>query len=226
MITKTEYFVPIIDKCKLHEINFQSTNRIVLNEPTGNFFYDSWKIKSEFKNTFWEEVLNFLPKNIGEARIMLLKSGSCYYKHADIDDRYHLNLSGDSSFLVDLEKNIMHDLTHDGYWYNMDAGILHSAISFGEQDRIQIVVRQLLTRNHLTNPKKVIIKLNGVFSRYRFDNLISPWLNRANKKYLITDFQYNEKESYVSFLTEEVCIEEIEKLISNEEQLILTCETI
>jgi hypothetical protein len=43
-------------------------SKLTLNQPTGDFFYDPWQIKPEFKNTVWEEVLDSLPLDKGEAR--------------------------------------------------------------------------------------------------------------------------------------------------------------
>ena len=84
-------------------------SKLTINTPTGNFFYDPWVIRSEFKNTVWEEILNSIPDDqIGEARIINLNIKSCYTKHADIDDRWHLAFEEGDSFLIDLESNTMY----------------------------------------------------------------------------------------------------------------------
>jgi hypothetical protein len=67
-------------------------SKLTINQPTGNFFYDPWDIKEEFKGTVWETLLNTLPLDIGEARIIVLGNGTTYMSHTDIDDRYHLSL--------------------------------------------------------------------------------------------------------------------------------------
>lgn len=191
MLIKTDYSV---SRSLLGSISFDMfrTIKTAINQPTGDFFYDSWTIKEEFRNTVFEQLLRCLPENIGEARVIVLESERCYTKHADIDDRYHLNLHGDQGFLIDLESNTMYYSVQDGCWYLMDAGILHTAASFGEHKRIQLVVRKLLLRNQLVNPVTVSITTAGVNPRYKFDNILSPWLNKANKNNTITNFQYQD----------------------------------
>lgn len=166
--------------------------KLSLNQPTGDFFYDPWIIKPEFKNTVWENILSSLPYNQGEARIITLKPGTAYSCHADADDRWHLNLQSEFGFICDLENLQMYKLSTDGYWYTMDAGKKHTAANFGSIDRIQLVVRQLLNKNKLIDPVsiKIIIKTNAVDFRYQFDTSVSPWLNAANKKAIINNFKF------------------------------------
>lgn len=167
--------------------------KLTLNLPENNFFYDKWRIKNEYKNTVWEEILNSLPVEYGEARIIILKSKTSYTAHSDIDDRYHLNLQGENSFLLDLENKNMHSTECDGCWYEMNAGKLHSATNLGGMDRIQLVVRKLLKQNKLTNPMNVKITAIKSFdenNRYYFDQITSKWLNYANKNGKINDFKY------------------------------------
>lgn len=185
-----------------------------LTEPTGDFFYDPWKLKEEFVGTCWDNVLKTLPFRIGQARIIVLESPSCYNKHADIDDRYHLNLSGDEAYLIDLQSQEMFKLDTDGIWYEMDAGRLHTAISVGSEYRVQLVVRKLLKRNTLNNPVEVTINSRGHNSRFKFDNIISPWLNRANKRGIITNFVHDGASVY--FDIENSCINELEEIIPQE----------
>lgn len=192
MLTKSPYTVDVntleTAVSQLPEIDY----KITLNQPTGDFFYDSWSIKEEFQGTVWEEILNTLTAPFGEARLIALKYGNNYQSHADIDDRYHLTIQGNQSYLIDLDNRVMHQTVVDGCWYEMDAGRLHSAANFGETVRVQLVVRKLLVRNNLNNFKNIkIICINEELARYNFDNSISPWLNRNNKKGLITDFVYN-----------------------------------
>jgi hypothetical protein len=84
----------------------------------------------------------------------------------------------------------MYHTVKDGVWYEMDAGILHTAASFGEHKRIQLVVRKLLIKNQLIDPIAVSITATGENPRYKFDNALSPWLNKANKNNTISNFQY------------------------------------
>ena len=170
--------------------------RVTISQPTGNFFYDPWVVKEEFVGTVWEQLLSVLPAaNVGEARVITLAPGSCYQIHADIDDRYHLNIAGDNGYLVDIEHNDLHQTVQDGQWYLMDAGRLHSAANFGRDFRLQLVVRKLLIRNVLSNSVPINLISNNSMTddhnRFLFDNTISPWLNKANKLGYINDFSYS-----------------------------------
>jgi len=173
--------------------------KLILNQPTGDFFYDPWVIKPEFVGTVWEDILNSLPLDKGEARLITLKPGTSYYSHADADDRWHLNLKSEYGYLCDLDNQQMHLLTPEGIWYDMDAGRIHSAVNFGHCDRVQLVVRQLLKSNILKNSIKIKIRIKETSPdyRYQFDRTISPWLNRANKKGIISNFKFLDTE--VSF---------------------------
>jgi hypothetical protein len=168
--------------------------KTTINQPTGNFFYDPWVIKDEYKGTVWETLYNSLPVSKGEARIIILKSNQCYQIHADIDDRYHLNIHGEECYLIDLVREQLHKLEQDGFWYNMDAGMLHTATNFGRRARIQLVVRQLLKKNKLINPISIALSTtisNPDDARFMFDNTLSPWFNEANKLGYLTNFAYS-----------------------------------
>jgi hypothetical protein len=165
--------------------------KTTINQPTGDFFYDPWIIKDEYKGTVWETLYNSLPVIKGEARIIILDPGQCYQTHADIDDRYHLNILGDNSYLIDLVRDIMHPLAQDGIWYDMDASFLHTATNFGRRARVQLVVRKLLKKNKLKNPVEVSLATsmdNPNHARFLFDNTMSPWFNDANKAGFISSF--------------------------------------
>jgi len=196
----------------------QSEGRIAINKPTGNFFYSPWEIKEEFKNTVWEELYKSLDvSDKGEARIICLKAGESYINHADVDDRYHLNLSGISCFLIDLDNRILHELNADGIWYSMDAGRIHTAANFGNRIRLQLVVRKLLNSVVLDNAINVtILARKGVDkddARYMFDSKISPWLNQANKHNKITDFKFDG--TSVSFNINQDHLLEVKTLLSD-----------
>ena len=194
MITETSYTV---DPSLFQEACYSLPKhgmKTAINEPTGNFFYDPWILKTEYKGTVWETLYNSLPVTKGEARIIILDPNQCYQIHADIDDRYHLNILGEKCYLIDLDDNIMHFLKTDGIWYNMDAGILHTATNFGRRARVQLVVRQLLNRNKLKNPVSVALATtiqNPDDARFIFDNTLSPWFNLANKQGRICNFSYS-----------------------------------
>jgi hypothetical protein len=165
--------------------------RTTINQPTGNFFYDPWVIKDEYKGTVWETLYNSLPVTKGEARIIILDPKQCYQIHADIDDRYHLNILGDNSYLIDLVRDTMYPLVQDGIWYDMDASFLHTAANFGRKARVQLVVRKLLKKNKLKNPIEVSLATsmdNSNHARFLFDNTMSSWFNDANKAGFINSF--------------------------------------
>lgn len=216
MVRKTEFTVSLDDIKKSWDICYSLKDfKNVINYPSGDFFYDPWIIKDEFKGTVIEKFLNALPFSIGEARIIKLETGKAYHKHADIDDRYHLNLFGDESYLIDLGNLDLFPMTQDGIWYEMDTSKLHTAISIGQHNRYQIVVRKLLQKNVLKNYKNVTVELLGDNPRYVFDNTLSPWLNKSNKLGYISNFkkvnsssisfdiEYNEFDSFKKILPSE-----------------------
>lgn len=219
MISKTNYSIDLSKIQEAERLCFKSISKISLNEPTGNFFYDPWKIKQDYIGTVFEEILNSLDEPKGEARIIKLDPGQCYLTHADIDDRWHLSLKSKESFLVNLEKTYLEKLDVDGYWYDMDAGVLHSAVNFSGGPRIQLVVRKLLIQNTLIDPVNVRITLKEFREdyRYQFDHLISPWLNRANKTGIITDFSF--ENSVVHMKIEKGSIDSLHSKMNNIFQL-------
>lgn len=189
MLSKLDYTVSLELLKKASNSIPHSNNGVTINQPTGNFFYGPWIIKEEFKNTVWEQLLQSLPGNCGEARIITLKHGTCYHSHADIDDRYHLNIAGQYSFLINLDKKEMFETTADGIWYEMNAGVHHVAANFGNCDRTQLVVRQLLPMHTLLDPVRFTIENNTEIedSRYIFDDVISPQLNMLVKQKYISN---------------------------------------
>lgn len=191
MLERTNYSVDLDSLIKAKEWNFLD-KKAVLNESTGNFFYDRWTLKQEYVGTVWEELLNALPFEKGEARVIVLQPGETYMAHADIDDRWHLNISGDQSFLIDLTVNRMWHLRPDTFWYSMDAGKIHVASNFGSVPRLQLVVRQLLRNCSLADQTHV--KIEPAYEqfdyRYKFDNIISPWLNKMNKHGALSNFTF------------------------------------
>ncbi len=206
MIRETDFIVDpkLIDLARKELINFQG--KTALNEPTGNFFYDPWKLKDQFKNTVWQDILATLDVEHGEARIIILSPGESYMAHADIDDRYHLNLQGNNSFLVDISNQVMYPTVANNRWYDMDAGKIHAATNYGEIFRAQLVVRKLLSKGNLDRAVHVsITSAQNIFDyRYRFDNEISPWLNKMNKLNKINNFRFDN--SLVEFDADEKLI--------------------
>ena len=194
MLTKTQYTAntSLYQEACYHLP--KSGMKTTINKPTGNFFYDPWVINDEYKDTVWETLYNSLPVSKGEARIIILDPAQCYQRHADIDDRYHLNILGEECYLIDLIREQMHKLEQDGVWYNMDAGFLHTAANFGRRARVQLVIRHLLKTNKLIEPVEVALSTNianADDARFIFDNTLSPWLNEANKLGFINNFSHS-----------------------------------
>lgn len=220
MLTQLSYFIQsnILKECA--ESCFNSKETKTLNFPTGNFFYDDWEIKEEYKKTVWELLLNTLPYKIGEARIIKLAPGETYMSHADIDDRWHLNLTGEQSYLIDLDEQKMYQLKSDRYWYHMNAGKLHVAANFGSIDRFQIVVRQLL--NNSIEPDlldvSIIPSRTQYDYRYKFDKVISPFLNRQNKLGNLKDFKFEQET--VMFKISRSEIEKLNNIITDDFKII------
>lgn len=178
MIQNTKYTVSLDDIAGVMG-DVYDIGKFDISEQTGSFFYDPWQLKPEFLGTAWETIWNSLPDPKGQGRIIILESPSCYTSHADIDNRWHLNLCGDEAYLIDLEKEEMFKTVLDGKWYDMDAGVPHTAMNIGSEIRAQLVVRKLLPKNIINDPQHV--RIAGVKGniRYEFDKHLSPWLNRA-----------------------------------------------
>lgn len=221
MLSKTHYTVDtsLFQEacCHLPKHGMKTT----INQPTGNFFYDPWVLKAEYVGTVWETLYNSLPVVTGEARIIILDPNQCYQIHADIDDRYHLNILGEECYLMDLVREQMYRLEQDGIWYNMDAGLLHTATNFGRRARVQLVVRHLLKPNKLIDPVEVSVSTtisNTDDSRFLFDSHVSPWLNEANKLGFINNFSYTPIS--VKFNLERSKLESLKNMLPNEFKII------
>ena len=158
----------------------------VLNEPIGDFFYDNWQIKDLYKATLWEEVLNTLPYTIGQARIIKLAPGQSYMAHADIDNRWHLNLTGEQAYLINLDNRVMHECIRDNHWVYMDTSRIHAATNYGSIPRLQLVVREPL-RNSQCPVDLVSISMEAAYEqhdfRYKFDKSFSPFLKLHEKRF-------------------------------------------
>lgn len=182
-----------------------------VNLPTGDFFYDQWKIEDRFKNTEIEKLLSSIP-DCGEARIIVMKPGESYSAHSDIDDRYHVTLDAENSFLIDLDNNEMHKLEVDDIVYVMDTGRIHTAANFGYKNRYQLVIRRLLKRNELKDPVSIVCKAFNIpyNFRYQFDQTMSVFLNHANKKSYITNFK-KVSDKIITFDIEKTMLEQLKK---------------
>lgn len=216
MITKQTWTCPeglIEQALKEHPI----TGSVVLNESTGDFFYDKWQIKDLYKDTLWQQVIDSLPMTIGQARIIKMEPGESYMAHADIDNRWHLNLTGEQAYLIDLDEKIMYECERDNRWAYMDASRIHAATNYGSVPRLQLVVREPLRRSR--EPIDLVrISMEPAYEqhdfRYKFDKIFSPLLNRANQKYKLSGFAH--ATSSLTFKLERELLEEFEKLVTSE----------
>lgn len=176
----------------LYEIDIDKTKNVKnsINTPSGDPFYSPWQIKEEYKNTPLGECLDMLGP-IGEARLVTLEPGTCYYKHADIDDRYHLTLTGDNSFMIDIEEDKIFRTSVDNKFYLLDAGKVHTAVNAGPNRRLQLVVRKLLGKNYIKNKILIKITLDGKvdYTRHLFDNHFSKWANKQVKLGNLNNFK-------------------------------------
>jgi hypothetical protein len=221
MLTPTKYTV---DTSLFQEVCYHLPKqgmKTTINRPTGNFFYDPWIIKDEYKGTAWETLYNSLPVTKGEARIIILDPAHCYQIHADIDDRYHLNIQGEECYLMDLVREQMYRLEQDGIWYDMDASFLHTATNFGRRARVQLVVRKLLKQNKLKNPIEVSLSTtieNTDDARFVFDNTLSPWFNEANKLGFINNFDHSPIS--IKFNIEKDKIDSLKRMLPTEFKII------
>jgi hypothetical protein len=214
MITKQRWQCPpgLIEQALTE---FPITGSTVLNEPLGDFFYDTWKIKDLYKDTIWQQVLDTLPMSIGQARIIKMEPGDSYMAHADIDNRWHLNLTGEQAYLIDLDNRVMHECVRDNHWAYMDAGRIHAATNYGSVSRLQLVVREPLRRSR--QPVDLIsISMEAAYEqpdfRYKFDKIFSPFLNRANQQYKLADFAHTTFS--VNFKLERELLEEFKQLVN------------
>ena len=177
MISKTNYQIEG-NLPSLKEMHQFSDFKTVLNYPSGRFFYDPWLLKEEYQGTFWDYALKKLPPH-GEARIIMLDKKENYMSHADIDNRWHLNITGNRCYIINIDQEKMYLLKNDNYWYSLETGIRHTATNFGDCPRYQVVVRQLLPDNLLENPipVKIFLKEQRYDARYIFDDVFSPVLH-------------------------------------------------
>jgi len=178
--TNLDELIPLLDQVKWDE-----TGRCRLNNPIGHWLYDPYTISNEWKDTAFHYFLDSIPYKIGEARLMKLEPGKCYMAHADVDNRYHLNLiSNDQCYLIDLNTSTMHPIITDGILYEMDGSVIHTAVNFGAHPRVQLVIRVPLSRYHnVTHIAKKITVNNPPFDlRYKIDQTVSAIIGREIKQ--------------------------------------------
>ncbi len=186
----------------LPKVVWDDKNRCQINYPLGNWLYDPYEIKEIWKGTALEELLNLVSTEypIGEARLIRLTPGDCYLSHTDVDDRIHINLTGnDQSYLINLDNQTMYKTVPDDIVYYMDASHKHVAANFGSKDRIQLVIRIRLKRIDKPQFSTRIIKFKSFHEtfRYDFDNNISNLISKKIKQGKIGFFDFNTEELFI-----------------------------
>lgn len=155
--------------------------------------------------------------SIGQARIIKMEPGESYMAHADIDNRWHLNLTGEQAYLIDLDEKVMYECVKDNRWAYMDASQIHAATNYGSIPRLQLVVREPLRRSR--QPVDLVsIGMEPAYEqhdfRYKFDKIFSPFLNRANQKYKLSDFSHTT--FCLTFKLERELFDEFKQLLTPE----------
>jgi hypothetical protein len=113
-----------------------------------------------------------------------------------------------------LDNTVLHPINKDGIWYEMDAGLRHSAVNFGDIPRIQLVIRKLLVRGDIAQPVNVEILNNSSAPNFRFvfDDIVSPFLSRVNKSRNLDNFKIV-SEDHVSFTIEQKLLDELTQIV-------------
>ena len=201
MLDKTDFYYPIqkmVDYLPL--VDWDNDGRASITVPTGHWLYDPYKLAVRFQGTPFAKFLDTIPFEYGEARLMKMSPGTCYRAHSDIDDRLHINLTGNEyCHLIDLDSRKMHPIKTDGYVYEMDGSRIHTAVNFGSTDRVQLVLRVPLKMYDVEDGVYCSIKFIDPPHdlRYKLDQHVSPLLNRYVKS---GDLGYFNKESDTKFL--------------------------
>lgn len=199
MLTRTDLHFniePIIEQVKRLNLTEHS---LALNETTGNLLNGPYTIKQEFVGTPLGNVLEALGE-IGEARLLRLDSGETYTAHTDPDDRLHLSIiSNPYCYLVNLEDNTLHNLPVDGYIWDMDTSIMHSAINLGGRERIHLNVRAVLPQ--FSKPGKRLTFVGGDFDwKQELYKDIMGFVNKEIKAGRVTGFEkVNDREVLISY---------------------------
>ena len=135
----------------LRQDSWDTMHKQDINHCEGNFFYDAWQLKPEFDTPVMQDLMLKLGP-VGQAKIIVVPPGSCYQAHADVEDRYHITLQADHSYLIDLESHVMYPTLQDDWCYIMNTQRLHTAANFGYQDRCQLVIQATFALRGLFTP--------------------------------------------------------------------------
>lgn len=144
MIHETEFRFDIDPILEQFSMMPDFGKRLTLNETNGNLLTGRYTVKPEYQGTPLGDVLKALD-DIGEARLLKLESAECYTAHCDPDDRYDMVITTNPHcYLIDIEKQKMHQLPVDGRIWRLDTSIRHTAVNFGSRDRVYLNIRHRL----------------------------------------------------------------------------------
>ncbi len=111
--------------------------------PEGLRERDFTVINPEFRGTVIEALLERLPFAFGRTRLMRMPKKSCLSIHWDTSLRYHYAvITNPACYLIHLDGEIgrFHHVPADGYLYEMDARLTHTAINASRHARIHLVI--------------------------------------------------------------------------------------
>lgn len=196
-----------------------------MHTTNNNFFYGERQLLDRYKGTEFERLWNSL-ESPGEAQIQVLDRGRCYIGHCDVDDRYHITLFGNNSYLIDIEKNNLFPTEIDNTVWFLETSTKHTAANFGTVPRVQLVIRKLLNKNKLKNPIPVFLHLQSEdthfknAARYKFDTMVQSFINIGiNKNKTVDQFKGDlataSSDVAVYFEIEQDCLADVEQLASD-----------
>ena len=100
-------------------------------------------INEEFRGTAIEDLLGKLPFEFGRTRLMRMPKKSSLSIHWDTSLRYHYAIvTNPACYLVFMDGDIGHfrHVPADGYLYEMDARLTHTAINASREPRYHLVI--------------------------------------------------------------------------------------
>ncbi|MFQ5776018.1 MAG: aspartyl/asparaginyl beta-hydroxylase domain-containing protein [Kiloniellaceae bacterium] len=111
--------------------------------PDGVRERDFTLVNPEFRGTAIEELLGKLPFDFGRTRIMRMAKKSCLSIHWDTSLRYHYAVvTNPACYLIHVEGGVgrFYHIPADGWLYEMDARMTHTAINASREARIHLVI--------------------------------------------------------------------------------------
>jgi hypothetical protein len=100
-------------------------------------------INEEFQGTAVESLLRKLPFQFGRTRLIKMPPKSCLSIHWDTSLRWHYAIvTNPACYLIHMQgdQGTFHHIPADGYLYEMDARMTHTAINASKEPRIHLVI--------------------------------------------------------------------------------------